>query len=69
MEIRKKYIYTTRKNSKIIDEIRLDIIYKKHTISNIINLLNCKTNQPYKFKPKHWLEIIDDSCQTYSTET
>ena len=26
-------------------------------------------NQPFKFKTKNWVEINDDACQTYKTDS
>ena len=32
----------------------------------IANLLNDKTNQPYKLRTKNWVEMNDDARGTYS---
>ena len=35
----------------------------------IINLLDNKTNQPPKFRTKHWVEINDESRGTYNANS
>ena len=35
----------------------------------IINLLANTSNQPTKFRTKNWVEINDDACGTYSTNS
>ena len=35
----------------------------------IINLLDNIPNQPTKFRTKNWIEINDDSCGTYHTNS
>ena len=34
-----------------------------------INLLDNTPSQPTKFKTKNWVEINDDACQTYNTDS
>ena len=35
----------------------------------IINLLDNTPNQPTKFRTKIWIEINDESCGTYNTDS
>ena len=35
----------------------------------IINLLDSTPNQPTKFRTKNWVEINDNSCGTYNTNS
>ena len=35
----------------------------------IINLLDNTTNQQTKFSTKNWVEINDESCATYNTNS
>ena len=35
----------------------------------LITLLNNTTNQPIKFRTKNWIEINDDACGTYNTNS
>ena len=35
----------------------------------VINLLDNKPNQPTKFRTKNWIEINDDLCGTYNTNS
>ena len=35
----------------------------------IVNLLGNTPNQPTKFKTKNWVQINDDSCGTYNTNS
>ena len=35
----------------------------------IINLLYNTSNQPFKFRKKHWVEITDDSSGTHNTNS
>ena len=35
----------------------------------IIDLLDITSNQPSKFKTKNWVEIHDDSRETYNTNS
>ena len=35
----------------------------------IIILLDDTPNQPYKFRTKSWVEINDDACGTYNTNS
>ena len=34
-----------------------------------INLSGNEVTQPSKFKTKHWVEINDDTCETYNTNS
>ena len=38
-------------------------------LQNIMNLLHNTPNQPMKFRTKNWVEINDDGCGTYNTNT
>ena len=35
----------------------------------IINLLDNSPNQSFKFRTKNWVEINDDACGTYNTNS
>ena len=35
----------------------------------IINYLDNSPNQPTKFRTKNWVEISDDLCRIYNTNT
>ena len=35
----------------------------------VINVLDNKPNQPTKFRTKNWIEINDDLCGTYNTNS
>ena len=67
----KKDIYLLKKKDNIFDKIDINIIYNSIIMEhqNIINLLDNTPSQPTKFRTKKWIEINDDSCRTYNTNS
>ena len=65
-EVPKKRYISPEEKQQIIDELRLVQQYN-NGISKIANLLDNTLDQPSKFRTKNWVEINDESKESYGT--